>query len=166
MRVYTSMYIMKQKSKENDSFSIFMVLKAIINTLCTIYVDCFYHIIQIMQTSFKTASRFYIFFLYDQSHSVHASLVLFPCRNNIDSCGVNIAVSQHICQLHNIFVGFIKCSGKQVAKIVRENLLWIHPGAVAQFFHHFPDIAAVHWLSIFCHKERAAGNPLSVHIFF
>jgi hypothetical protein len=53
---------------------------------------------------------------------------------DIDSGGVDAAVSQHICQLGDIFLGFVKCRSKQVPQIVREHLGGKYPGGFAERF--------------------------------
>ena len=50
--------------------------------------------------------------LYYQSHIFHALTVFISGSDNINSCGVNTAVSENICELGNVLFNAVKGTGK------------------------------------------------------
>ena len=80
---------------------------------------------------------------------------------DIDSGGVDAAVSQHIRQLGDVFLRFVKRRGKQVPQIMREYLGGKYPGGFAECFQCFPNITAIHFFSGSGQKDRA-GFSVSV----
>ena len=73
----------------------------------------------------------YVDFLYDQPKAFDFSAVLGSGGHDIDSGGVDAAVSQNIRQLRNVLLDAIKGSGKELAQIVGKNLGRIDAGYLA-----------------------------------
>ena len=79
---------------------------------------------------------------------------------DINTCGLYIAVPQHICKLGYIIGLFIEAAGEQMPYIVRVDLCGIYAGRVAELFHRVPYVAAVEWLSACCFEYTAGENVL------
>lgn len=80
------------------------------------------------------------------------------CR--IDPGCIHITVSQNICQSHDVLILFIIRLGKKMAEIVGIHLFCLDFCLLRSPLHHFPDVASVQRLSVFCHKDTPIGNPL------
>ena len=57
---------------------------------------------------FNRCSEWRLNFLYNQSHIFHTALVFSTSGNDINSRGVDIGVTENVCQLCNIFFNTIK----------------------------------------------------------
>ena len=86
---------------------------------------------------------------------VHPSAVFIAGGNDINSCCVDTAVAKNIRQFGDILFDTVKHSCKQVAQVVRKDLLRIDIGFSAQRFHFTPNIGAAYWLARPCHKNHA-----------
>lgn len=95
------------------------------------------------------------YFLYHKTHIFHALTVLCACGNDIDSGGVDTAVTENVRQLCNILFNAVKHTGKKVTKIVRKNLVWIDIGIPAKFLHVTPDICPADRLACACDEDTA-----------
>lgn len=62
-------------------------------------------------------------FLYHKPHILHTLTVLCACGNDIDSGGVDTAVTENVGKLCNIIFDAVKHTGKKVTKIVRKNIV-------------------------------------------
>ena len=58
-----------------------------------------------------------------QVHSFNSALMLRAGGNNVNSSGIDTAVSEDICQLGDILFYSVECSCKQVSQIVGKNLV-------------------------------------------
>lgn len=69
---------------------------------------------------------------------------MLPARgDDIDPGGVDAAVAQNIRQPGDVMVDGVELPGEQVAQVVGEHFLRVHPGALAEVLHHPPDIGTV-----------------------
>ena len=93
-----------------------------------------------------------------QPQRVHTSTMFRARRHNIDPCGVDAAVSKHICQLGDIFLYGVKAPGKEMAEIVRKYLLPLYIRIPAQRFHHLPDIRPIQRLAASCHENWSGAD--------
>ena len=74
--------------------------------------------------------------------------MLLSGSHNIDTGGVNGAVTQNTGQLGNVLFNAVKGSGKQLSQIVRKHLAFFDTGDFTQLLHLPPDAAAVQRLSV------------------
>ena len=87
------------------------------------------------------------YFLYYQPHIFHVLTVFIASGDNINSCRVDAAVTENICELCNILFDTIESAGEQVAQIVWKNLLRIYSCLLTQAFHFPPNVSTAHWLT-------------------
>lgn len=73
-------------------------------------------------------------FLYNQPHTFHTLTVLCAGRDNIDSCRVDAAVSENICEFGDILFDIVKYPCEQMSQIVRKDLFGIHLCFKAEVF--------------------------------
>ena len=83
---------------------------------------------------------------------------------DINTCGLYIAVPQHICKFGYIIGLLIEAAGEQMTYIVRIDLCGIYAGGVTELFHGVPDVAAVEWLSGCCFEYTAGENALAITV--
>ena len=86
-------------------------------------------------------------FLYYQPHILHTLTVFVAGGDNINSCGVDAAVTKNICELCNILFDTIESAGEQVAQIVWKNLLRIYSCLLTKAFHFPPNVSTARWLT-------------------
>ena len=67
---------------------------------------------------------------------------------------------ENIRQLDNVLVGAVKRRRKQVAQVVRKDLLRVHARALTEFFHLRPDLITGHCIAAFGAKDRAGSGFL------
>ena len=60
-----------------------------------------------------------------QSHIFHSPPVLCSSGNDIDSCGVDAAVTEDVGKLGDVLFHSVEDTGKQMAKVVRKDLFGI-----------------------------------------
>ena len=87
------------------------------------------------------------YFLYYQPHIFHVLTVFIASGDNINSCRVDAAVAENICELCNILFDTIESACEQVAQIVWKNLLRIYSCLLTQAFHFPPNVSTAHWLA-------------------
>ena len=75
--------------------------------------------------------------------------------DNINSCGVDTAVSENIGELGNIFFDTVKGTCEQVTKIMGKHLLWIYPRLLTKAFHFTPNVGSAHWLAASSYEYSA-----------
>ena len=107
---------------------------------------------------------FVLFLLNDEPHGFHLPPMFCAGGNDIDPCGVDVAVAENIRQLCHVVINTVKRSGKQVPQAVRKHLAWRNVCPFAQGFHFPPDIAAVHRLARPSNKHRPALDFLALNI--
>ena len=93
-------------------------------------------------------------------HIFHTATVFGAGGDNIDSCGVNAAVSENVGKLGNILLNAVKHTGEQVAEVVRKHLLRVDLCLDAQSFHFPPDIRAADWFAGAGYKNHSTLNIL------
>ena len=71
----------------------------------------------------------------------------------INPRGFDAAVAQHIGQLGDIPAGPVKCSGEQMAQIVRVYLSGIHARRLAELLHFRPYLPSGQAVSAFGEKD-------------
>ena len=74
---------------------------------------------------------------------------------NINACGVNATVTENICQLGDVFLNTIECSGKEFSQIVRKNLAGFYVCCFTKFLHVRPDVASVQRVTVASNKNGA-----------
>ena len=57
-----------------------------------------------------------------QVHSFNSALMLRTGRNNVNTGGIDTAMTEDICQLGDILFYSVECSCKQMSQIVGKNL--------------------------------------------
>ena len=62
-------------------------------------------------------------FLYYQPHIFHLAFMFCTGSNDVDPSGIDVAVTEDICKLGNVLFNAVKCTGKQMAKIVGKHLV-------------------------------------------
>ena len=78
--------------------------------------------------------------LRNQPQALHTLFMLFSAGDQIHPRRLNAAVSQNICQLHDIPAGSVVHAREQVPQIVREHLTRFHARRRAQRFHLRPNL--------------------------
>ena len=76
----------------------------------------------------------------DQSQLIQLSEVLFSRGHEVNSCGLNAAVPQHVGQPHHVVAGAVEGPGEQAAEVVGEHLGSLHARRLTQGLHAGPDI--------------------------
>ena len=82
-------------------------------------------------------------FLYDKTQPLDLTPVFRSGGHNIDSGGVDGAVTQNVGKLCDIFFDAVKGPGEEFSQIVGKDLGRLYPGRFTQLFHSSPDVAAV-----------------------
>ena len=114
-----------------------------------------YYIIRIM------CSRcFQRLFSYHQPHMLHGFAMLVASGDDIDPRGVDAAVTENVGELGNVLFNAAKRAGKQVAKIVRKDLVRIDVGVFAQLFHLPPDVRAADRFAAARHEDWSCCDML------
>lgn len=72
-----------------------------------------------------------------KSQSVQLPLVFRPGGQEVDACGLEAGMAQHIRQLHDVTAGPVKGRGEQMAKVVGKTSLAATPAVL-----HSPFISA------------------------
>ena len=85
--------------------------------------------------------------------------------HEVNPCGVDGGVSQHVRQLGDVPADLIEQRGEQMPEVVGENLGGLHPGFGAQRFHFPPDLAAGDRLSASGEKNLSGGGFLFPGVF-
>ena len=98
--------------------------------------------------------------LYHQPQLLNLFAMFRAGRHDINTGCINAAMPQNIRQLRNILFNSIECTGKELAKIVREHLAGIDPGFLAQGFHLRPDTASIQRFSVSGEKDHAGADFL------
>ena len=80
--------------------------------------------------------------------------------DNINSCGVDTAVTEYICELGNVLFDTIESSCEKVAKIVGKHLLRIYSRLLTETFHFTPNVGSAHRLAASCYEDRTGRNLL------
>ena len=104
------------------------------------------------------------FFLYYKSQAFDLAAVLKTGGHDIDSGGVNGAVSQNIRQLSDIFFNAVKCPCEQLAQIVGEDLRSLHTSNLAKLFHRSPNITAIECFAGPRNKDGSSSNAVSLGV--
>ena len=113
-------------------------------------------------TVFFTEDRFCpeFCFLRHQSKHIQRFGVFCPSRDQVDPGGFDAAVAQHIGQLGDIPAGPVKCSGEQMAQIVRVYLSGIHARRLAELLHFRPYLPSGQAVSAFGEKDFTGSDFL------
>lgn len=82
-------------------------------------------------------------FLYDKTQPLDLPPVFRSGGHNIDSGGVDGAVTQDIGKLCDVLFDTVKGAGEKLSQIVGKHLGRLYPGRFTQLFHSRPDVAAV-----------------------
>ena len=80
--------------------------------------------------------------------------------DNINSCGVDTAVTEYVCELGNVLFYAIEGSCEKVVQIMGKHLLRIYPCLHTKIFHFTPNISAAHRLATSGYKDRTGRNLL------
>ena len=84
--------------------------------------------------------------LQNQPQPFHLPFMLGAALHNIDARGLYAGVAQQVGQLRQVLVQGVKGPGKQVTKVVGEDLPGLHPGPGAEGLHLSPQVGAVHYI--------------------
>lgn len=121
-----------------------------------LFFGIFYNIIRIMSLPpFSVA-----IFLYYQTHSFHTLTIFIAGSDNIDSCSVDTAVTENVCEFSNVFFDIVKSTCEQVPKIMGKYLLRIYPCLITNVFHFPPNVGVTHLLAASGYKYCTGRNLL------
>ena len=95
-----------------------------------------------------------------KSQSVQLPLVFRPGGQEVDACGLEAGMAQHIRQLHDVTAGPVKGRGEQMAKVVGKDLAGRDPRRLAQPLHLRPDLTAAEGRPVSGEKDLAGGGLL------
>ena len=84
--------------------------------------------------------------------------MLLPCGHDIDSGGIDTAVTQDVGQLGNVLFDAVEGPGKQLSQIVGKHLAFLNTGSFAQLLHLPPDAAAVQRLPLTVLEDHPGGD--------
>ena len=98
--------------------------------------------------------------LFYQSHILHSPSVLRARRNDVQPCGVDAAVTEHIGELRDILIHFIEHPRKQMSEIVREHLIRAYASVGTDRFHIPPDICPINGKPAPRNKYHTALYPM------
>ena len=73
--------------------------------------------------------------LYYQPHIFHTLTVFVAGSDNINSCGVDTAVTEYVCELGNVLFNTVEGSCKKVTQIMGKHLLRIYARLLTKAFH-------------------------------
>ena len=91
--------------------------------------------------------------------------VLRTGGRQINACGFDGAVAQHIGQSNNILTGPVEDRGKEMPKIVREYFSRLHSCVSAQLFHLRPDLTAAQASSASGEKDLTGDDLFHFGVF-
>ena len=98
--------------------------------------------------------------LFYQSHILHSPSVLRARRNDVQPCGVDAAVTEHIGELRDILIHFIEHPRKQMSEIVREHLIRAYARVGTDRFHIPPDVCPINGKPAPRNKYHTALYPM------
>ena len=84
---------------------------------------------------------------------LHSFAVFITGGHDVNTGGVDTAVTENIGELGNILFNAVKSAGKQMPQIMREHLLRIYACLLAKPFHLPPDIGAAHRSARSCNEN-------------
>ena len=91
--------------------------------------------------------------LYNQPEFLNFASVFAARSHDINSGGIDAAVTQNIRQLCNVLFQSIECPGKELAQIVWKDLGMLHTGFLTELFHLRPNVAPIDRLTISCDEN-------------
>lgn len=98
--------------------------------------------------------------LYYQPHIFHTLTVFVTGSDNINSCGIDTAMTENISEFGNVLFYAVECSCEQVAQIMGKHLLRIYPCLIAKAFHFTPNVSSAHRLATSCYENSTRCNFL------
>ena len=107
---------------------------------------------------------FSVAILYYQPHIFHTLTVFIAGGNDINSCGVDTAVTENIGKLGNILFNPVKHPCEQMPQIMGKHFLRIYACLLTKPFHLPPDICTAYRFACAGDKYSACLNPLLRHI--
>ena len=96
----------------------------------------------------------------DQPQLIQLPKVLFPRGHEVNPCGLNAAVPQHIGQSDHVVAGAIEGPGEQAAEVVGEHLAPLHARRFAEGLHAGPDRLSRDRETVLGKKNLARGDFL------
>ena len=81
-----------------------------------------------------------------------------PALHQIDACGGDAGMTEHICQLAQVLFQGVKPPGEEMAEVMGEDPPALDTGPPGEGFELLPDIRAVHRLSAFCAEDRPGSD--------
>ena len=84
--------------------------------------------------------------------------------DNINSCGVNAAVTEYVCEFGNILFHTVEGACEYVAQIVGKHLLRIHPCLRTKIFLFTPNVGSAHRFAASGYEDRTRSNLLPLCI--
>lgn len=72
---------------------------------------------------------------------------------NINSCGVDTAVTKNVGKLGNILFDAVKGTCEKVAQIMGKHLLRIYPCLLTKIFHFTPNVVSAHRLATSSYED-------------
>lgn len=103
---------------------------------------------------------FFVFMLDYQPHPLHPLTMFKAGGDYVDSRRVDAAVAEDVCQLYDVLFYAVEHPCKQMAQVVRKDLLRVDAGFFTQAFHLPPDVGAAHGLAGAGDKNCAACDVL------
>ena len=84
--------------------------------------------------------------------------------DNINSCGVDTAVTEYVCELGNVLFNTVEGSCEQVAQIMRKYLLRIYARFLTKAFHFTPNVSSAHRFAASGYENSTGRNLLLCYI--
>lgn len=92
-------------------------------------------------------------FSYDQPHMFHPSAMFIAGGNDVNTGGIDTAVTENVGELGNVLFNVVKNTSEQVAQIVGKHLLWIYPRLLTKVFHFSPNVGSAQRSARSCNEN-------------
>ena len=84
--------------------------------------------------------------------------------HRINACGVDACVAENVGKANDILLHRVIGACKEMAQVVRKDLLFGHTRSGTQFFHIRPDVGPIQRLSVLRYENGAAFDIASLHV--
>lgn len=92
-------------------------------------------------------------FSYDQPHMFHPSAMFIAGGNDVNTGGIDTAVTENVGELGNVLFNPVKHPCEQMTKVMWEHFLRIDTRTFAKAFHFPPDVGTAHWFACSCNEN-------------
>ena len=104
-------------------------------------------------------------FSYHQPHILHPPAMFFAGRYDINSCGVDAAVTKDVGKLGDVLLDAVKRARKQVTKVMREHFAGVYVRVPAKLFHFAPDVCPADGLARLGDKNHTVADMMTLRVF-